>query len=846
MIDLTQDIKPASKLVLTDEMTAILNHSPTTDLVVEAGAGSGKTTLLTEYAKKWRQRGLYLSYNAAIAKEAQTRFPKNIDAMTAHSYAYRTLNVSRYKSRLVAKIRRNHIREAGFKLDNPHLSEDRMIKAILAGIQNFTNSAGTILKESHCELEFAPKQTRDKVMPVIAEVILKFIQFEVGSLPFTHDCYLKYLEMSGSMGSEYDYILVDEAQDLNPILLSLIQKSGRPVIMVGDRKQCLPSGAPVLTPTGYVSIENIKKNDMVMSADGSGGIIPAIVTDVFSKQIACELVTIITKTGKTIETTPDHVHFAGFRKNTGLPSWNVYLMYREDYGFRVGTSCTYEGGGHKHNGWTARLRQEKADSVFVIESGLSRENASVREKVISLNYGIPTVVFKNRNQTAFGDAYIEKIYRQVDSRSGALRLLKDLGLDPNRPHHRPKCNQKNRFNFNITMCGDRGMHRYSISGDKPDHAKILEKIGIRTRSNHKGGWRVENSSTDLGKIYDIYDRIKASLPVNLIETASFCNGNSLPLTNASNCVRGMEIFVKNDEGAVLKDEIVEVKRNAYEGTVYDINVEKYHNFISNNIVTHNSIYAFRGSVDAMGQVDAPRLPLSQSWRFGKPIDAIANYILSYTTVPPTWKIKGRPGHDTEVKIYAGKAARESLILARTNIRLFEGLVTTQVPFHVIGGFEAIAVQLTSALSLSKGDRTKIFDSLVMSYRNWEEMVSDAEEDDDREVKRIVKIVQDYGDDIIPLIERLNKLHRTHRGDASIILSTAHKAKGLEAENVILLDDFPTPSELEARRIEHNISLTEYDQEFHLLYVSVTRVLKTLQLPEKLYDAFEKPILEKAP
>ena len=134
MIDLAREIPAAPGLVHTDEMKAILAHEPVSDLVVEAGAGTGKTTLLTQYARKWPKRGLYLSYNAAIAKEAQSRFPDNIQAMTAHSYAYRTQNVARFKNRLIPKIRKNHVREAGFELENPFMSEDKMIKAIVAGI----------------------------------------------------------------------------------------------------------------------------------------------------------------------------------------------------------------------------------------------------------------------------------------------------------------------------------------------------------------------------------------------------------------------------------------------------------------------------------------------------------------------------------------------------------------------------------------------------------------------------------------------------------------------------------------------------------------------------------------
>ena len=495
MIDLAREIPAAPGLVLTDEMKAILDHEPVSPLVVEAGAGTGKTTLLTQYARKWKKRGLYISYNAAIAKEAQSRFPDNIDAMTAHGYAYRAQNVSRHKGRLTGKIRKNHVREAGFDLVNPFMSEDRMMKCIVAGIQNFTNSAGSTLTEQHCELEFAPKQTRERVMPIIAKAVLAFVKYEESSLPFTHDCYLKNLEMSGGMGAEYEYILVDEAQDLNPILLSLVRKSGRPVIMVGDRKQ--------------------------------------------------------------------------------------------------------------------------------------------------------------------------------------------------------------------------------------------------------------------------------------------------------------------------------------------------------------SIYAFRGSIDAMSEVDAPRLPLSQSWRFGSPVDAVANHILSYTMDPPDWKLKGKPDHVTEIEEYKGIAPRESLILARTNSRIFEGLVSIKVPFHVIGGFETIATQLLSALALSRGDRREIRDPLIQSYNNWDDMVADSEDDDDPDVRRLVKIVKEYGDSLIGIIQRLRQLHSPHRGAAAIVLSTAHKAKGLEAEHVILLDDFPTPAELEARRVEHKITQVEYDQEFHLLYVAVTRAMTTLKLSGPLFYAFERPILEKA-
>lgn len=473
----------------TNEINDILNHPPSSNLVVEAGAGTGKTTTLVKYTKKWNKRGLYISFNAAIAKEARGKFPSHIAVMTAHSYAYKALNVGKHRNRLVGKIRKHNIKNLPINIENQYLTEEKMLSMIITGIEKYTMDSGEEILPRHCEAQYFPKAVQEAVMPQIREAISLFINYENNSMPFTHDCYLKNLELYGQMGKEFDYILIDEAQDLNPVLLSLVSKANKPIIMVGDKYQ--------------------------------------------------------------------------------------------------------------------------------------------------------------------------------------------------------------------------------------------------------------------------------------------------------------------------------------------------------------SIYAFRGSIDAMAKFDAPRLPLSQSWRFGEKIGYIANNILGYTSKPPKINIKGRKDRITDIEIYKGKAEKKSLILSRTNVRLFEGLINIKVPFHVIGGFEIMAVQLLSALALSKGDRYNIKDQLVMSYRNWDEMVADSEED--MEIKRIVDIVRNYGHRLETIITDLRKLHSVNIKEATITLSTAHKAKGLEADNVIVLDDFPTPNELYARKKAKKISQIEYDQEFHLLYVSMTRALYKLSISEAMYNQFKKII-----
>lgn len=837
-IDIANGALPPGR-ILSEEQQAIIDQPPNQNIVVDAAAGSGKTTTLVDYANRWRdQRGLYLAFNRDIADSAQSRFPPWVRAQTMHSYAYKALNVSRFKDRLKGRINRQMIRQAGIDLASEYLTPDRMIRCIMQALVNFCIDGGTELKPEHCGLDKSPPGTQAAVLPRIAAVVKRFLDYETSGLPFTHDMYLKRLEMGGTIGELADYIMIDEAQDSNGVTLSLAKKSGKPIIFIGDPKQCLAPGQMVLTPNGLVAVEDIREGDLVISADGRGRTKIRRVTAVHTSQARNGLVKVITKGGKEIVSTPDHTHFAGFQRNSGQAGWNVYLMYRSDRGYRIGMSCTYDSRGREHNGWKARSGHEHADHTFVLATGLEREDAAVMEQVLSLRYGIPTIVFKDRGQSAFGEAYLDKVFKAVDTRANAARLLADMGIDGRRPHHIPKSMGRDRRNFSICMCGDHGMHRYAISGSNPEDAAALNALGIKTRSAKNGnGWRIESSTRHLGAIYDMYDRIREVMDVNLIEAAQLADGASVPLMPASNCLPGMEICVRdNQSGEIVKDEIAAVERIPYEGPVYDIDVEFSHNLIANDVVTHNSIYAFRGAINAMENVDGPRFPLSMSWRFGPQIADLCNHILSFSDHPPKTPIRGRPDRETKIEAYTGRAPARSFILSRTNARLFEGLIAIPpgTPFYIAGGFDVLANQLLSAYALSRNEQWKVTDPYVRGFSYWEDMVEESIEDDP-DAKKLVKIVKEYGDQIPGIIDRLRAFQRPHHQDAQVLLSTAHKAKGLEADSVVVLDDFPTPKELQARLLDDKLTQIDYEQEINLLYVAVSRAKHRLLLASSLYE-----------
>ena len=56
--------------------------------------------------------------------------------------------------------------------------------------------------------------------------------------PCTHDTYMKAWQLSNPK-FEYDYIMFDEAQDANPVLLSVMLKPKLQQILVGDELQSI-------------------------------------------------------------------------------------------------------------------------------------------------------------------------------------------------------------------------------------------------------------------------------------------------------------------------------------------------------------------------------------------------------------------------------------------------------------------------------------------------------------------------------------------------------------------------------------------------------------------------------
>src|SRR5690242_8454348 len=238
-----------------------------------------------------------------------------------------------------------------------------------------------------------------------------------------------------------------------------------------------------------------------------------------------------------------------------------------------------------------------------------------------------------------------------------------------------------------------------------------------------------------------------------------------------------------------------------------------------------SIYRFRGSVGAMRMIDAPERHLSRSWRFGEELAQVARAILARTGQPPLVPLRGDPGIATTL----GPARPPCAVLCRTNAGLFEAAVRGRDRLHVVGGLEPLARLVLGGWRLYLGEPAPEVPALAR-FRGWDELLEEAEEGRDPELRFLVRVVARHGRALPGLVADLRRRAAPHPEAAERVLATAHKAKGLEWPEVRLADDFLTLPELDASGADGVPWLTpeERDQGLHLLYVAATRARRRLE------------------
>jgi hypothetical protein len=236
----------------TDEQAAAADAFTAGDhLVLQAGAGTGKTTTLAMLAAATPRRGRYLAFNKSIAQAAAAVFPRTVTCKTAHSLAFAAVG-HRYAGRLNAP--RVPSWQQGMDLDitKPITIDGRMIpQPILASVTlrtvtTFCHSADPTLKTHHVprlrglETTQHHEDLAEAVLPYAEKAWADLQHPDKGAVRFSHDHYLKIWALSDPV-IDADYLLLDEAQDTNPVLEEVFtrQRDHAQLVMVGDSAQAI-------------------------------------------------------------------------------------------------------------------------------------------------------------------------------------------------------------------------------------------------------------------------------------------------------------------------------------------------------------------------------------------------------------------------------------------------------------------------------------------------------------------------------------------------------------------------------------------------------------------------------
>jgi UvrD-like helicase family protein len=219
-------------------------------LKINAFAGAGKTTTLKLLAESRSTRGTYLAFNRSIANEAAEKFPRTVDCRTTHSLAWQAVqSTHRFSTgKMNGKLYANQLAET-LELKDETFGRELRLRAVhqahllLRTLRNFCQSADPAIGREH-----VPQYGRllGASRPVLEEVRAWAISTSKGlwdrmvnhrdAIPLGHDGYLKLWALGRpKLGSQY--ILLDEAQDTNAVVLGVLADQAAQIVYVGDKYQ---------------------------------------------------------------------------------------------------------------------------------------------------------------------------------------------------------------------------------------------------------------------------------------------------------------------------------------------------------------------------------------------------------------------------------------------------------------------------------------------------------------------------------------------------------------------------------------------------------------------------------
>jgi DNA helicase-2/ATP-dependent DNA helicase PcrA len=208
--------------------------------VVEAVAGSGKTTTIVKALNLTKGKVLFCAFNKHIADELKRRAPAHVKVGTLHSIGFAALRQHLpYRPEVDGKKLWNIVKEV------LPVSEDYALRAPLAKLVSLTKSALTDPEDKEALDTMATYYGVE--LNGDADRLIELVPLVIGiCLERTHvidfDDMIWMPVVLNLAVESYDWVFIDEVQDLNAcqidLVLRLTNSTGR-VVAVGDRNQSI-------------------------------------------------------------------------------------------------------------------------------------------------------------------------------------------------------------------------------------------------------------------------------------------------------------------------------------------------------------------------------------------------------------------------------------------------------------------------------------------------------------------------------------------------------------------------------------------------------------------------------
>lgn len=259
-------------------------------------------------------------------------------------------------------------------------------------------------------------------------------------------------------------------------------------------------------------------------------------------------------------------------------------------------------------------------------------------------------------------------------------------------------------------------------------------------------------------------------------------------------------------------------------------------FVGDN---HQEIYSFRGSKNALSREKNQKYKLTESFRFGNNIANVANSLLNLLK-KENLKIKGNKKIKDSINNY--NTNLQTAIISRTNAMVIANAIQKSEEnkkIYFVGGIKDYNFsKIIDVDNLYKGNTSSIIDKNIKRYKTFDNFEKQINLEENKEYLFLSKIVKKYSEKLRNSMDNLNKLIVYNKEEADIILSTAHKSKGLEFEQVILSNDFNKFFDK-----EDNLKQNIKEEEINILYVALTRAMYSL-ITNKELDKMLRIINEK--